>query len=103
MSQLTDNVPDPVELTQTLVAFDTINPPGNERPCAEYLGSLLEGGGFSTSYYEFADTRTSLVARIGGSSATKPLCFTGHIDVVPLGATPWSFDPFAGEIADGKL
>lgn len=100
---MTDNVPDPVELTQTLVAFDTINPPGNERPCAKYLGSLLEGGGFSTSYHEFADTRTSLVARIGGSSDTKPLCFTGHIDVVPLGATPWSFDPFAGEIADGKL
>ena len=33
---------DPVELTRTLVAFDTINPPGNERPCAEYLGRLLE-------------------------------------------------------------
>ena len=100
---MTDNVPDPVKLTQALVAFDTINPPGNERPCAEYLGSLLEGGGFSISYHEFAETRTSLVARIGGSSEAKSLCFTGHIDVVPLGATPWSFDPFAGEIADGKL
>mgnify|MGYP000061830808 CR=1 FL=1 len=43
---------DPVELTRTLVAFDTINPPGNERPCAEYLGRLLEDGGFSVSYHE---------------------------------------------------
>ena len=100
---MTDNVPDPVKLTQALVAFDTINPPGNERPCAEYLGSLLEGGGFSISYHEFAETRTSLVARIGGSSEAKSLCFTGHIDVVPLGATQWSFDPFAGEISNGKL
>ena len=100
---MTDNVPDPVKLTRALVAFDTINPPGNERPCAEYLGSLLEGGGFSISYHEFAETRTSLVARIGGSSEAKSLCFTGHIDVVPLGATQWSFDPFAGEISNGKL
>ena len=100
---MTAIIPDPVELTRTLVAFDTINPPGNERPCAELLGSLLETAGFSISYHEFADTRTSLVARIGGSSDTKPLCYTGHLDVVPLGGAPWTVDPFAGEIADGKL
>jgi len=99
----TADVPDPLELTRALVAFNTINPPGNERSCAEHLGHLLEAGGFSISYHEFADTRTSLVARIGGSSDTKPLCFTGHLDVVPLGGAPWSVDPFAGEIADGKL
>ena len=94
---------DPVELTRRLVAFDTINPPGNERECAKYLGAMLEDGGFSISYHEFADRRTSLVARIGGSVAPKYLCFTGHIDTVPLGAVPWTVDPFAGEIADGKL
>ena len=103
MSKLTTNIPNPVKLTQTLVSFDTINPPGNERPCAEHVGNLLEAGGFSVSYHEFADTRTSLVARIGGSSDSKPLCFTGHIDVVPLGGASWSVDPFAGEIAEGKL
>ena len=94
---------DPVELSRTLVAFETINPPGNERPCAEYIGGLLEDGGFAVSYYEFAKNRTSLVARIGGSANAKPLCFTGHIDTVPLGAAPWTVDPFAGEISDGKL
>lgn len=94
---------DPVELTRKLVAFDTINPPGNERDCAKCLGALLEGGGFTVSYREFADRRTSLVARIGGSADRKPLCFTGHIDTVPLGVAPWTVDPFAGEIADGKL
>ena len=61
---------DPIELTRTLVGFDTINPPGNERPCAEHLGGLLDDGGFSVSYHEFAEHRSSLVARIGGS-ATK--------------------------------
>ena len=92
-----------LELTRALVRFDTINPPGNERPCAEHLGRILEDAGFAVSYHEFAETRTSLVARIGGGDDAKPLCFTGHIDTVPLGAAPWSVDPFAADIADGKL
>ena len=92
-----------LELTRTLVRFDTINPPGNERPCAEHLGRILEDAGFAVSYHEFAETRTSLVARIGGGDDARPLCFTGHIDTVPLGAVPWSVDPFAADIADGKL
>ena len=71
---------DSVELTRALVAFDTINPPGNERPCAKHLGCLLEDGGFSVSYHELAEQQTSLVAHIVGPSDTKPLCFTGHID-----------------------
>lgn len=94
---------DPVELTRALVSFNTINPPGNERSCAEHLGALLEEGGFSVSYHEFADQRTNLMARIGGSADKKPLCFTGHIDTVPLGSVPWSVDPFAGEILNGKI
>ena len=63
----------------------------------------MEDGGVSVSYHEFAEQRTSLVARIGGSSDTKPLCLTGHIDTVPLGAVPWTVDPFAGEISGGRL
>ena len=92
-----------LELTRALVRFDTINPPGNERPCAKHLGRILEDAGFAVTYHEFAETRTSLVARIGGDADAKPLCFTGHIDTVPLGAVPWSADPFAADIADGKL
>ncbi len=92
-----------LELTRTLVRFDTINPPGNERPCAEHLGRILENAGFAVTYHEFAEDRTSLIARIGGETDAKPLCFTGHIDTVPLGAAPWSVDPFAADIDDGKL
>lgn len=92
---------DPVALTQKLIQFDTINPPGQEAACAHYLGDLLEGAGFRVAYHEFAQGRTSVVARRGGEQ--RPLCFTGHIDTVPLGTQPWRVDPFAGEIRDGKL
>jgi len=89
--------PDPRALTRELLAFNTINPPGMERACARHLGRLLENAGFTTAYHEFADSRTSLIARIGGDGARAPICFTGHIDTVPLGAAKWTRDAFAGE------
>lgn len=94
---------DVVELTRTLIRFDTVNPPGNEQPCAEYLGSLLEAAGFVIRAYSMGEGRVNLVARIGGSETKPPLCFSGHLDVVPLGAAPWTFAPFGGEIAGGRI
>jgi len=94
---------DPRALTRELLAFNTINPPGQERACAHRLGAILEGAGYSVEYHEFADTRTSLIARIGGSADKPAICFTGHIDTVPLGAARWTRDPFAGETDGDRL
>ncbi len=77
---------DPRALTRELLAFNTINPPGMERACARHLGAILEAAGFRTAYHEFARGRTSLIAEIGGDPHRPPICFTGHIDTVPLGA-----------------
>ena len=43
------------------------------------------------------------MARLDGSGGRKPICFGGHTDVVPLGNAPWSVEPFAGDIADGRI
>jgi succinyl-diaminopimelate desuccinylase len=94
---------DPRALTRELLAFNTINPPGMERACARHLGALLEGAGFAVAFHEFAEARTSLVARIGGDASRPPLCFTGHIDTVPLGAAKWTHDPFAGETDGDRI
>lgn len=90
-----------VALTRELVRFDTINPPGNERPCAERVGALLEGAGFAVTYHELGPGRASLVARLGRGEGA--LCFTGHLDTVPLGTAPWSHAPHAGETDGGRL
>lgn len=92
-----------VDLTREITRFDTINPPGQELACAEHLGGLLEAAGFVCRYEPFAPGRPSLIATIGGKTDAPPLAFTGHIDVVPLGARTWSKDPFAGETDNGKL
>ncbi len=98
-----NRVPDPIQLARELLAFNTINPPGMERACARHLGALLEAAGFRVDYHEFAQARTSLIAQIGGDAAKPPLCFTGHIDTVPLGAARWSRDAFAGETDGDRL
>ena len=94
---------DAVELTKQIVRMNTVNPPGDEEACARHLGALLESAGCTVAYHKLSDKRASLVARIGGSDDKAPLCLTGHIDTVPLGAAPWSKDPFAGETDDGRL
>jgi succinyl-diaminopimelate desuccinylase len=95
---------DAVELTRTLIAFDTVNPPGRERECAEHLGGLLSNAGFETTFVPIGPDRASVIARKGECRAgAKPLVFTGHIDVVPLGTRPWKGDPFAGVIANGRI
>ncbi len=93
----------PVQLTQNLVRFNTVNPSGYESECAHYLGKYLEDCGFEVRYYEFAEKRTSLTARIRGSGDGPPLCFTGHIDTVPLGAADWKYDPFSADLDGDKL
>ena len=103
---------DPVELTSRLIRFDTVNPPGREHACAEYLAGLLAKNGFDTRLVALggahagagAERRASVVARRGRPRGnSKPLVLTGHIDVVPLGTRKWSCDPFGGEIADGRV
>ena len=94
---------DPVALTRSLLQFDTVNPPGRERDCARYAGAMLQEWGCKVDYHEYADSRTSVVARLGGSEKKAPLCLTGHLDIVPLGARAWTRDPFSGETEGDKL
>ena len=97
------SVADAVGLTRELLAFDTINPPGRERDCARRTGALLEEWGFRVEYHDYEPGRTSVVAHAGGADAKAPLCMTGHIDTVALGARAWSKDPFSGETDGDKL
>jgi succinyl-diaminopimelate desuccinylase len=94
---------DAISLTRSLVRFDTVNPPGRERDCARHVGAMLQEWGFHVDYHEYDDSRTSVVARAGGSGSQPPLCMTGHIDVVPLGTRAWSKDPFSGETDGDRL
>jgi len=93
----------PLTLTRNLLAFNTTNPPGLEKPCAEYIGTILKQGGFDIDYYDLAAERTNLIARLRGGSNSYPLYFSGHIDTIPVGDSDWSKDPFNGETEGDKI
>src|SRR2546429_1699190 len=86
---------DAVALTRSLLGFDTVNPPGRERDCARHLGAMLEGWGFGVAYHEYADGRTSVVARAGGAGPQPPLWLPRHVHTDALGGSPWAGRPVA--------
>jgi succinyl-diaminopimelate desuccinylase len=92
-----------VSLTKKLVSLNTVNPPGNEKDTAKYIGSMLAKNGFHVDYIPFETNRLHVVAEKGCEHDNSPIVFTGHFDTVPLGAKKWSIHPFTGEIKDGKL
>jgi succinyl-diaminopimelate desuccinylase len=94
---------DAVSLTKSLLQFDTINPPGQERDCALHSAALLEEWGFRVEKHEYAAGRTSIVARAGADTKKGPLCLTGHLDTVALGSRKWTKDPFSGETDGDRL
>jgi succinyl-diaminopimelate desuccinylase len=94
-----------VALTQELVRLDTRNPPGNEVPAIELLDGRLRAAGFETTVVPYHDgpNRAHVVGRLRGSGERPALLFSGHVDVVPPGETPWTVAPFGGELRDGRL
>lgn len=92
-----------VSLTQKLLSYNTINPPGNEAAIAVFTGNLLRENGFTVTYHEFGENRLHLIAGRGLSSNKAPIVLSGHFDTVPLGVHEWSIDPFGGLVKDGRL
>jgi acetylornithine deacetylase/succinyl-diaminopimelate desuccinylase-like protein len=93
-----------VDVLQRLIRFDTVNPPGNERPAIEYLEAYLKDAGFETEMLGVTDDRPNLIATMGGEDPDGPtLVLLGHVDTVLARADEWQHDPWSGEVADGYL
>ncbi len=92
-----------VDVLQRLVRFNTVNPPGNERPAIEFLAAYLEGAGFEIELLGASEDRPNLVADLHGADDGPTLCYLGHVDTVLANPSEWTHDPWSGEVADGFL
>jgi acetylornithine deacetylase/succinyl-diaminopimelate desuccinylase-like protein len=86
-----------------LVRFNTVNPPGNERPAIEYLANYLREAGFEVELLASVESRPNLVANLRGAQDGPVLCFLGHVDTVVADPSEWRHDPWSGDLADGFL
>jgi acetylornithine deacetylase/succinyl-diaminopimelate desuccinylase-like protein len=94
----------PAMLLFRLLRFKSVNPPGNEGACVEFLRDLLAAAGFETRLIASAPERPNLIARLPGRGEAPPLLFHGHLDVVPArDEARWRHGPFSGRIAEGMV
>jgi acetylornithine deacetylase/succinyl-diaminopimelate desuccinylase-like protein len=91
------------EVLQRLVRFNTVNPPGNERPAIEYLEQYLSQAGFRTEVLGVTDDRPNLIATLGGQGDGPTLVYLGHVDTVLADPSEWRHDPWSGDVEDGFL
>ncbi|MGH2935810.1 MAG: M20/M25/M40 family metallo-hydrolase [Gaiellaceae bacterium] len=108
-----------IELVRALVAKQSVL--GAEEPVQAVVEERLRGIGFhieriqvdakaaladdGAGYpYLSYDGRTSIAARLPGAGGGRSLHLSGHVDVVPVERPDlWQHDPWAGELAEGRI
>ena len=88
---------------QALVRMDTSDPPGGEKPAADYLRSVLEREGIPVEVFALEAHRPNVVARLKGSGRKRPLLIMGHTDVVNVDPKKWSHPPFGADRDGGYV
>ena len=91
-----------IELCSALVRAPSENPPGDVSLAADVARAWLSERGHDCEVHEPERGRINVLARFGEG---KPcLMLMGHLDVVPAGDRDrWGFDPFCGDIRDGRV
>jgi acetylornithine deacetylase/succinyl-diaminopimelate desuccinylase-like protein len=84
-----------------LIRFNTVNPPGDERECQEWLKAYLEEAGFECELAGTTSERPNLVARLAGEGDGPVLGYLSHVDTVLASPEDWSRDPWSGQLEDG--
>jgi acetylornithine deacetylase/succinyl-diaminopimelate desuccinylase-like protein len=85
---------------QAILQMDTSDPPGNEKPAADYLKSVLEKEGIPVQLFALESHRPNVVARLKGNGSKRPLLIMGHTDTVNIDPKKWTHPPF-GAVREG--
>jgi acetylornithine deacetylase/succinyl-diaminopimelate desuccinylase-like protein len=92
---------------QAILRFDTsdppMNPPGGEKPAADYLKQVLEKEGIPVQVYALEPNRPNVVARLKGNGSKPPLLLMAHTDVVNVDPKKWSHPPFSATREGGYV
>jgi succinyl-diaminopimelate desuccinylase len=90
-----------VEMTETVVDYDTQNPPGRTKQVVDWLESTLSEAKLRVERIEVDPQKPNLLVTLPGAS-DRTLCFNGHLDTVPFDEGDWSYNPL-GERTDDRI
>jgi len=88
---------------QALVRMDTTDPPGGEKPAADYVKQVLEQNGIPAQLLAVENHRPNVLARLKGSGRKKPVLIMGHTDTVNVDPKKWSHPPFSADREGGYI
>ena len=100
-----------VDFLRQIVHVPSDTPPGNNNPPAEKAAELLAAKGYTVERFAVSEqcvrdygmmSVTNLIVRHKFGSGGPTIALNAHGDVVPPG-DGWSFDPYGGEVKDGRM
>ena len=100
LGELTRRRQELYELCASLIRIPTENPPGDTTKLVAFIADHLAARGVTARRHEPRPGMPSLIATLG--SGRRNLVLSGHLDEFPAG-DGWTFPPFAGTLADGKI
>jgi succinyl-diaminopimelate desuccinylase len=92
-----------VKLVSDLLRIPSENPGGEQLTVIRFVEEYLKASGIPYERAVANPDHPCVLAKMGSEEGFS-LILNGHVDVVPVGNRDgWRFDPFGGEVADGKI
>nr|WP_306792784.1 M20 family metallopeptidase [Collinsella urealyticum] len=94
-----------IALCCDLIKIKNQSPIDSQRPAIDFVRAYLASQGIESQEHigDAGEAYPIVTARIGSDEGFR-VVLNGHVDVVPVGqASGWRFDPFLGEVVDGKI
>lgn len=92
-----------IKFSRDAIAIPSENPPCDVEDIVKFLCAFLDKYKIKYEIVRPVPNCPNILAHFG-TAGGKTVVFNGHCDVVPAGdRAKWDFDPYSGEIQDGKI
>jgi succinyl-diaminopimelate desuccinylase len=91
------------EFLRKFLQLKSANPPGEEVEAARLVCNWMSRLGLEAEVILLQGKRVNPLGRLPGHGKKAPLLFSGHLDTVPPGETPWKHDPSSGEVSGDRI